>query len=98
MGLSTGIDILAIYLNKKVGLRIGTVMFSANALVILAGAYLHDVALSLYSLIFLFASSQVVDKVVAGLNTPKQVRVVSRQPEAIRKLTLERIGRGGDAF
>jgi uncharacterized membrane-anchored protein YitT (DUF2179 family) len=59
---------------------------------------LHDVALSLYSLIFLFASSQVIDKVVAGFNTRKQVLVISRQPEAIRRLILERIGRGVTLF
>jgi uncharacterized membrane-anchored protein YitT (DUF2179 family) len=98
IGSAGGIDILAIYLNKNIGLSLGTVGFTANTLVILAGAYLHDVALSLYSLIFLFASSQVIDKVVAGFNTRKQVIVVSRQHEAIRQLILERIGRGVTLF
>jgi uncharacterized membrane-anchored protein YitT (DUF2179 family) len=98
IGSAGGIDILAIYLNRKVGLHIGTLLFTVNTLVILAGAYLHDVALSLYSLIFLFASSQVIDKVVAGFNTRKQVIVVSRQHEAIRQLILERIGRGVTLF
>jgi uncharacterized membrane-anchored protein YitT (DUF2179 family) len=98
IGSAGGLDIMAIYLNKKIGLRVGTVIFTANTMVILAGAFLHDVALSLYSLIFLFASSQVIDKVVAGFNTRKQVLVISRQPEAIRRLILERIGRGVTLF
>lgn len=93
-----GIDILAIFLNKRLGLRIGTLMFAANALVILAGAYLHDLALSLYSMIFLFASSQVINIVVTGFNTRKQVMVVSRQHEAVRELILQRIGRGVTLF
>jgi uncharacterized membrane-anchored protein YitT (DUF2179 family) len=98
IGSAGGLDILAIYLNKRTGLRVGTVMFTVNTMVILAGAFLHDVALSLYSLIFLFACSQVIDKVVAGFNTRKQVLVVSRQHEAIRELILERIGRGVTLF
>ena len=98
IGSAGGLDIMAIYLNKRIGLRVGTVIFTVNTMVILAGAFLHDVALSLYSLIFLFASSQVIDKVVAGFNTRKQVLVISRQPEAIRRLILERIGRGVTLF
>jgi uncharacterized membrane-anchored protein YitT (DUF2179 family) len=98
IGSAGGIDILAIYLNKRFGLRVGTIMFAANALVILAGTYLHDLALSLYSLIFLFASSQVINKVVAGFNARKQVVIVSRQPEAIRELILHHIGRGVTLF
>lgn len=97
-GSAGGIDILAIFMNKRFGLRIGTVMFAANALVILAGAYLHDLALSLYSMIFLFASGQVINTVITGFNTRKQVMVVSRHHEAVRELILERIGRGVTLF
>ena len=97
-GSAGGIDILAIFLNKRFGLRIGTVMFAANALVILAGAYLHDLALSLYSMIFMFSTSQVINVVVTGFNTRKQVMVVSRHHEAVRDLILQRIGRGVTLF
>jgi uncharacterized membrane-anchored protein YitT (DUF2179 family) len=55
-------------------------------------------ALSLYSLIFLFASSQVINKIVAGFNLRKQVVIVSRQPEAIREFILHHIGRGVTLF
>jgi uncharacterized membrane-anchored protein YitT (DUF2179 family) len=98
IGSAGGIDILAIYLNKRFGVQVGSILFAANAMVIIAGAYLHDLALSLYSLIFLFASSQVINKVVSGFNTRKQVVIVSRQPEAIRELILHRIGRGVTLF
>ena len=98
IGSAGGIDILAIYLNKRMGLRVGTVMFVTNALVIVAGAYLHDLALSLYSLIFLFASSQVINTVVTGFNTRKQVIVVSRFDDEIRQLILNRISRGVTLF
>ncbi len=94
IGSAGGFDILAIALNKHFGFRLGSIMFAINALVIMAGAWLHDLETALYSVIYMFVCSRVVDAVQTGFNTRKAMMVISEYPEAIAGDILKRDGRG----
>lgn len=94
MGSAGGMDILAVYLNRRFAFRVGMTGFTANALVIMAGAWLHDVDMALYSLIFLFTCGRVTDQVVSGFNARKAVMIVTEQPDAIARTILRSMGRG----
>ena len=83
LGSAGGLDILAVYLQKKAGLRVGTVYVLSNVLVLAAGAYLFDLEKALYSVIFVFISGKVVDAVMAGFNKRKSVLIVSDHSNAI---------------
>lgn len=94
MGSAGGLDILSVYLNKKFGLRIGSIFFASNALILVAGAFLYDVEQALYSIIFLYTSGRVMDAVITGFNKRKSLLVISESAQDIANVILESKGRG----
>jgi uncharacterized membrane-anchored protein YitT (DUF2179 family) len=94
MGSAGGMDILGIYLHKRFGFRIGSILFASNALVLFAGAYLYDVELTLYSVIFLFTGGRVTDAILTGFNRRKSLLIISENSEAIGQKILNEMGRG----
>jgi uncharacterized membrane-anchored protein YitT (DUF2179 family) len=94
LGSAGGMDILAIFLNKRYGVRIGTIFFTANTLVIVAGVYFSDLNSALYSTLLLFISGHVINVVVSGFNARMSVMVISEQSEPIARDILERLNRG----
>ncbi|MBT8340519.1 MAG: YitT family protein [Desulfatitalea sp.] len=94
MGSAGGLDILSIYLNKRWGLRIGTISFGANAMVILLGIWSHDLSAALYATIVLFVSGYVINAVISGFNARISVMIISKQWEAIADEILGRLNRG----
>jgi uncharacterized membrane-anchored protein YitT (DUF2179 family) len=94
LGSAGGLDIMSVFLNKKFGLRIGSIFFASNALVLLAGAYFCDLERALYSIIFLFTSGKVMDAIITGFNRRKSLLVISDHAEAIAGNILQSKGRG----
>lgn len=94
VGSAGGLDILAIHLNQRWGCRIGTVLFAGNAAVVLAGIWLYDLRMSLYSVIFLFVTGRVIDLVTTGFNVRKSVMIVSERSDDIARHIMEVMDRG----
>ncbi|MGA7877771.1 MAG: YitT family protein [Desulfoferrobacter sp.] len=94
LGSAGGLDILAVYINKRFGLRPGVVMMASNALVLFAGAVFFNVELALYSLIYVYTSSRVIDVVLTGFNRRKALLIVSKESHKIADDILFRINRG----
>jgi uncharacterized membrane-anchored protein YitT (DUF2179 family) len=93
-GSAGGLDILAVYLNRKLGFRVGITFFLANAVVLAFGACLLDLEKALYSLVYVYVSGKVVDAVLTGFNQRKSVLIVSAQSQAIADQILNRLHRG----
>jgi uncharacterized membrane-anchored protein YitT (DUF2179 family) len=93
-GSAGGMDILGIYLSKKFGFRIGSVIFVGNAAVLMAGAFLCNIQIALYSMMFLFTCGKVTDSVLTGFNKRKAIIVISDQAEKIAESILSSRGRG----
>jgi uncharacterized membrane-anchored protein YitT (DUF2179 family) len=98
LGSAGGLDILAVVLNKKYGLRPGTVISLTNILIIGTGAFFHDFEMSLYSIIFVYTSGKVIDAVLTGFNRRKSIMIISDKPEIIAKEILVREDRGVTFF
>jgi uncharacterized membrane-anchored protein YitT (DUF2179 family) len=98
LGSAGGLDVLVVVLNKKYGLRPGTVYSLTNILIIGAGAFFHDFELSLYSIIFVYTSGRVIDAVLTGFNRRKSIMIISDKPEIIAKEILVREDRGVTFF
>lgn len=94
LGSAGGFDILSVFLNKRFGLRIGLVASAGNALVLLAGAYLFGLEKTLYSIIYVYSSSRVIDAVLSGFNQRKVVFIISARSRDISQGILSRINRG----
>lgn len=98
LGSAGGLDVLAVVLNKKYGLRPGTVLSLTNILIIGAGAFFHNFEMSLYSIIFVYTSGRIVDAVLTGFNRRKAMMIISDKPEIIAKEILVREDRGVTFF
>jgi uncharacterized membrane-anchored protein YitT (DUF2179 family) len=94
LGSSGGNDVIAVILNQRFNVRMGTFFFSFNiGLLALSLGHL-PVDLVLFSLAMSFVTSQVVDYLLNFGNKRKMALIVSDQSSRIAPEILSRLGRG----
>lgn len=93
-GSAGGLDILSVILLKRFSIRLGTTILAFNSVLLGAGAILFSLDGALYTLIYIFVSSYVVNLVVTGLSQRKAVFTISPQWEKISHEIMERLHRG----
>ncbi len=93
-GSSGGLDILAVYLNKKFGLRIGSTTTSVSVLVLVAGALFLNFEAALYTLVYVFTLGKVLDSILTGFNQRKLVFVISNCHREIAEQIMTKLTRG----
>jgi uncharacterized membrane-anchored protein YitT (DUF2179 family) len=94
LGSAGGLDILSVIFLKRFSIRVGTTILAANSLVLVGGAVLLSLEEALYTLIYIFVCSYMVNLVVTGLSQRKAVYIISPQWEEISKEIMDRIQRG----
>ena len=94
LGSAGGLDILSIILMKRFSIRLGSSVLAFNALILGGGAVLFSLEMALYTLIFLYVNSSIINLVVTGLSQRKAVHIISPQWEAITQEINEKIQRG----
>ena len=93
-GSAGGMDILSIILLKRFSIRLGNSILALNVLILYITAYVFSMEEALYTLIFLFVSTQVLNVVMYGLSQRKAVYIISPHWGEIHKAIMERIQRG----
>jgi uncharacterized membrane-anchored protein YitT (DUF2179 family) len=93
-GSAGGMDILSIILFKRFSIRLGTSVLVLNVLILSFAAYVFSMEDALYTLIFLFVSTQMLNVVVYGLSQRKAVHIISPEWEKIQRSIMETIHRG----
>ena len=94
LGSAGGMDILSIILLKRYSIRLGSSILTLNGLILSFTAYFFSLEDALYSLIFIFVTTQVINVVVYGLSQRKVVYIISPRWEVIYRGIIERIHRG----
>lgn len=94
LGSAGGMDILSIILLKRFSIRLGTSILVLNALILAFAAYVFSLQDALYTLIFLFVSTQVLNVVVFGLSQRKIVYIISPHWKTIYRAILNKVHRG----
>jgi len=94
MGSAGGTDILSVILLQRFSIRLGTTVLAFNGIVLASAAALISLEDALYTLIFLYVSTMIVDVVVTGLSQRKAVFIISPRWEAISPRILTEIRRG----
>lgn len=89
-----GTDIISIVVRKRYGLKISTITFIINLLIVAAGGFLGTVEIAIYTIISMYLKSMVLDKVIEGLDKKKLLFVVTKDPEGIKNVILTKLGRG----
>jgi uncharacterized membrane-anchored protein YitT (DUF2179 family) len=94
LGSAGGLDILSVILLKRYSLRIGATVMGFNTLLLLASLFRFNLEVVLYTLIYMFVTSQLINLVVTGFNQRKAVMVVSPKWQEIAAEIMEHMQRG----
>jgi len=94
VGSAGGTDILAVTLLNRLSIRLGTTTLAFNAAVLVLAAISSSLEPVLYSLIYMYVTSQILNLVVTGLSQRKAVLIISTQWEEIARRVLKHIRRG----
>jgi len=94
LGSAGGLDIVAIILNQKLNVRMGTFYFGFNIILFAFSFGFLEADLVLYSLFMSFISSQTLDYVLTVFNQRKMVIIISDLNEQIAKAIHTRLNRG----
>ncbi len=89
-----GTEVLAIFLSRKLGTKIGDVIIMINIVIFLAAAYLLSIEAALYSMLTYLAASRTLDFVLDGIEEYTGVTIISEKSEEIRVMITEKLGRG----
>jgi len=93
-GSTGGMDIIAMYVKKEYGIEIGIVSFMINFLIVAAGSVLFDFKVGLYTLIAMYITSVVMEKVINGLNRRKMLLIVSGKEKEVSDAIMNNFNRG----
>ncbi|MDX8044645.1 YitT family protein [Gracilibacillus sp. S3-1-1] len=93
-----GIDLAAQILHKFTSIPLGICVALFDGLIVLTACFVFSLEQGLYALIALFITSRTIDFVQVGLNTSKNVVVITNHPEEVRRMILEDIDRGVTVF
>ncbi|MDH3359882.1 MAG: YitT family protein [Desulfobulbaceae bacterium] len=93
-GSSGGSDILSIILLKRFSVNLGNTIMAVNIVVITLVGFLFSLEAVIYTLIYMFVSSRIVNMVVTGLSQRKAVHIISREWQKISEEILSNIRRG----
>jgi uncharacterized membrane-anchored protein YitT (DUF2179 family) len=93
-GSAGGLDILGVMLLKRFSIRLGSTILAFNSVILATAAVLFPLEKALYTLLFMYVTSHIVDLVVTGLSQRKFVFIVSTRWQDISHMVMHRIKRG----
>ena len=94
LGSAGGLDILCVILLQRFSVRLGTTSLAFNSIILMGGAILFSLERALYTLIYVYVTSYILNLVVTGLSQRKSVFIISPQWKEISNKILHEINRG----
>ena len=94
LGSAGGTDILSVALLKRFSIRLGTTSLVFNSGVLVVGALLFSLDKALYTLIYIYVATRILELVVTGLSQRKAIFIISPQWKEISNHIIKNIHRG----
>jgi uncharacterized membrane-anchored protein YitT (DUF2179 family) len=89
-----GIDIIAVILKKHFSMNIGSTSMMINTAIVVVASFITNLNLAMYTLISMYISSTVLDKVQEGFDKKKSVMIITDKEEQVAEEIFERLVRG----
>ncbi|MBR4641126.1 MAG: YitT family protein [Selenomonadaceae bacterium] len=93
-GSTGGFDILGAIFKKYYSMEIGSVIFGFNCLIVVVAGVLFNITSAMFTLICMYVTSQMTNKVIDGFNQRKAVLIISEHSKDIADGIITDIGRG----
>ncbi len=88
-----GTELVALMISRKSNISTGTVILVFNLIIFTVASFLFGVDRALLSLLTYYIASRIIDKVEEGLDTAKQVIIITDDAEPIADAIYKRLGR-----
>ena len=89
-----GLDVVVAVVKKYYSLDMGTVIFIMNFVIVMASAWMFSVDEALFTLVSIYVTAELTNRVAAGLNREKSIFIVSPAAEQICQDIMENVHRG----
>lgn len=93
-GSTGGFDILGAIFKKYYSMDIGSVIFGFNCLIVAVAGALFNITSAMFTLICMYVTSQMTNKVIDGFNQRKAILIISDKAKDIADGIIADIGRG----
>lgn len=94
-GSTGGFDVFSALIKKKYpDVEIGKITFLLNTFIVTLGAICFGLTKALYSLILMYISSFVIDRVVKGFNRKKLILIITENADDMSKAIMRDVRRG----
>lgn len=97
-GSLAGIDIIAVVLKKKTGVNISTLSFIMNIIIVSFGAFVSGINVILYTLMSMYITTLLMDRVIEGLDRKKLLFIVTEKEVEVSSIIMSTLGRGVTYF
>ena len=89
-----GIEIMALYTKKKIGLTMSELILGLNMLIFLLAAFGLGFEKALYAMLTYYVATRTIDYVIEGIEEYTSVTIISSQSEIIKEKLVRKMGRG----
>lgn len=93
-----GTDIIAKILNKYLHINIGKGVLMSDLSVTLLAGFTFGLQEGLYTLFSVILNGIVIDRMIEGLNSCKEIRIISNKSKEIEEFILKELGRGATTY
>lgn len=93
-GSTGGIDIVAVVVKKRRSTNIGSVLFIINLVIVLLASALFGVKPALFTLVSMYVSAMVLDKVQEGFDRKKSVLIICDRESEVADAIMKSMDRG----
>jgi len=89
-----GFDVVGAVVKKYYSFDIGSVIFVLNVLIVSMSVWLFDVETALFTMVAIYATAELTNRVAAGFNREKSILVISPHAEDIAEFIITHVHRG----
>ena len=94
VGSAGGLDILSVIFLNRYSVRLGTTVLAFNSILLAAAVFLFSLEIAIYTLVYMYVSTHIMNIVVSGLSQRKSVLIVSTKWQEIAQGITREINRG----
>lgn len=93
-----GTDIIAKIINQKTHWHIGKTVLIVDFLVSFSALLVFGLKIGFYSILGVIIKGFLIDAVIQGLHSSKQIIIISTKPDEIKRFIIKELGRGVTIF
>lgn len=89
-----GLDVVGAVAKKFYSIDMGTVVFILNFIIVMASAWMFSIDEALFTLVSIYVTAELTNRVAAGLNREKSIVIISPEAERICQDIMQNVHRG----